>query len=64
MTVKYPIYLSKVKHREAKEALKKIQAEFCTMCEELHGKKDPDYCLYRCEWHDMFNLILNELNGC
>lgn len=51
------------RNREAKESLKKIQAKFCQMCQKLTGRKSDEYCLKQCEWHQMFNLIMDELNG-
>ena len=56
-------YIRKIRHREAKESLKKIQAKFCQMCQKLTGQKDADYCISKCKWHQMFNLVMDELNG-
>jgi len=47
------------KKTKAKIALIRIQAEFCRMC----GEKDTDYCMKKCEWHKLFNLVMDELNG-
>lgn len=45
-----------------KEALKKIHAEFCRQCERANGKKDIDKC-FTCEYHKLFNMVHEKING-
>ena len=43
------------------DKIRKAQAECCKKCEEKNGKKDIDEC-FNCQWHKIYNLLL-ELEG-